>query len=86
MKKYIYIFGMLTLSLAACKSTDEMVKETPQLQVLEAPKPTNTALLNSVLWHQQAAEYEALCHQAFNTAVAYLSSSTFTLHWIRVVA
>lgn len=58
-------FGLITLSIITLASTaqqDSLHKQSLQFNSLEEVK------LYSTLWQQNAAEYRALCYQAFNTA------------------
>lgn len=58
MKKQLFLLSATALFLASCSSTEPISQRT------DCHHPTE----NAILWQQTAAEYDALCHQAFNTA------------------
>jgi 5'-nucleotidase (lipoprotein e(P4) family) len=57
-KSYIYFFAGILL-LNACSSTKTITKSTSTV---------NNGKVWALLWQQQAAEYKALCYQAWNIA------------------
>ena len=66
MKRHFILIVALFITIAA-SSQDSLQKTQISLQTIEELK-----LLN-VLWQQNAAEYRALCYQAFNTAIMRLN-------------
>jgi len=58
---YFIILSVFSLSLNACKSADTKTINSTEPSVREYS-------VQSVLWQQNAAEYIALCYQAFNVA------------------
>jgi 5'-nucleotidase (lipoprotein e(P4) family) len=65
MKKIFILFIALSV-LYACNSKKEETKE-----ISSTPNPTERLsehLMMATLWQQTAAEYQALCYQAFNVA------------------
>ena len=66
MKKYFIIVATLFITVAAT-AQDSLQKNQVQLHSIEELR------LLSVLWQQDAAEYRALCYQAFNTATMRLN-------------
>ena len=66
MKRHFILIVALFITTAA-SSQDSLQKTQISLQTIEELK-----LLN-VLWQQNAAEYRALCYQAFNTAIMRLN-------------
>lgn len=59
-KYYLSLFFALALGLAACQ------QKTPPAQL--TPEPNNDKLLVATLYHQQSAERDALCYQAYAIA------------------
>lgn len=60
---YILWMSVFSLTLTSCKSTADLSKDT------QSQQPTvREYSVQSVLWQQNAAEYRALCYQAFNVA------------------
>ena len=66
MRNIVFGLSMLVLTFAAT-SCKENVEEEITLPVQEV-KPNQHHSINSVLWHQTAAEYKALCYQTYNLA------------------
>jgi 5'-nucleotidase (lipoprotein e(P4) family) len=66
MKKYFIVISVLFITTAALPQ-DSLQKSQISLQTIEELK------LMNVLWQQDAAEYRALCYQAFNTATMRLN-------------
>lgn len=56
------LLGLVLLTAAACKN-----RPTPQPPAA-ASDPNRDYLIQAILWQQHAAEYRALCHQAYNIA------------------
>ena len=63
------LFIGLVLVILACKDVKEQNTET-----LKESVPIKEHSILSVLWQQNAAEYRALCHQAFNIARQNINS------------
>ncbi len=70
-EKKIAVIILMVISIAgttSCKQQTEK-KETLNTKVnLKTAKKSNDYMIMSVLFHQYAAEYKALCYQAFNMA------------------
>lgn len=66
MKNVIWSLSVLSLSFIAvsCVKTEEVEVHAPIQEEVFKQKHG----LNSVLWHQTAAEYKALCYQTYNLA------------------
>ncbi|HLS30682.1 MAG TPA: 5'-nucleotidase, lipoprotein e(P4) family [Flavobacteriaceae bacterium] len=60
---YILWMTVFSLTLTGCKSTADLSKDTKSQQT-----SVREYSVQSVLWQQNAAEYRALCYQAFNVA------------------
>lgn len=69
MKKW-YLLGLLTLSLTLtnCVSVNVSKSETNNKRAQDTQIPVREYSIQSVIWQQNAAEYRALCYQAFNLA------------------
>ncbi len=67
MKKYFLVTTICFAALAA-SSQNQSPKQTVALNSIEELK------LLSTLWQQDAAEYRALCYQAFNTATMHIDA------------
>lgn len=65
----IILFTAALLILNSCSKTDKTVSEKIEASKTKGIKEHTTL---SVLWLQNAAEYKALCHQAFNIAAMRL--------------
>lgn len=65
MKKQFFLLSTVALLFASCSSTQ------PISQRSNCHHPSE----NAVLWQQTAAEYDALCHQAFNLAKVRLQQT-----------
>ncbi len=73
MKKiFILILGLFTLTIIESCTNSTAFNSTPQS---EPPVNSNEHLAMAVLYHQTAAEYRALCYQAFNLAIFKLDQS-----------
>ncbi|MCF8297744.1 MAG: 5'-nucleotidase, lipoprotein e(P4) family [Saprospiraceae bacterium] len=75
-KKIIILFPIFLVLLFGCNNNKQTESETAiinstdsnQIEIVEKQFSLNNHLTMAVLFHQKAAEYEALCYQAFNTA------------------
>src|SRR5690554_7449553 len=69
MKKW-YLLSLLTLSLTLtnCVSVNVSKSETNNKRAQDTQIPVREYSIQSVIWQQNAAEYRALCYQAFNLA------------------
>ncbi len=74
---FVYTFSMkkLLFSFALLLLLQQLSAQTMQAQHTAAPNK-----LLPVLWHQHAAEYRALCYQAFNLAELRLASIKVKKH------
>lgn len=65
MKKLLFSFAAASMMLA-CSSSQSSLSNAQS-------GPSEDSKLSAVLWQQTSAEYEALCHQAFNAAAYRLA-------------
>jgi 5'-nucleotidase (lipoprotein e(P4) family) len=65
MKKQLFLLSTIALIFASCSSTQPL----SQRNDCHHPKES------TILWQQTAAEYDALCHQAFNLATFRLQQA-----------
>jgi len=65
MKKLLFSFAAASMMLA-CSSSQSSLSNAQS-------GPSEDSKLSTVLWQQTSAEYEALCHQAFNAAAYRLA-------------
>ncbi len=68
-KNYLPIFGLLAASLfTAFSPAAATAQQVVQPPAQAAPKADNEYQVGAILYMQKAAEYRALCYQAFNAA------------------
>ncbi len=73
MKIRLILLSILFFSIIGCKTVSnstEKITNSPEKTVI----PPKEHTVQSLLWQQQAAEYKALCHQAYNIAKLRLDS------------
>ena len=68
MKRFLIVLGTLMV-LQSCTEQNSVAT----ISVAEV-KPNQNQSINSVLWHQTAAEYKALCYQTYNLAKIQLDN------------
>jgi len=65
--KNLLLFAFI-FTVIGCKSTSQLDRNVAQQDANSDTLSKRAYSMQTVLWQQNAAEYKALCHQAFNTA------------------
>jgi len=65
--KFIFLFSAFLFISTSCKTSSTAVNKSVEKQI-EKIIPKREHSIQALLWQQNAAEYRALCHQAYNLA------------------